>query len=30
MDAAQKELEQSIEAAKDVPVMEEGSSGKPA
>lgn len=30
MDAAQKELEQSIEAAKQAPVMEEGSSGKPA
>jgi TatA/E family protein of Tat protein translocase len=30
MDAAQKELEQSVEAAKQVPVMEEGSSGKPA
>jgi Sec-independent protein translocase protein TatA len=30
MDAAQKEVEQSIEAAKQVPVMEEGSSDKPA
>ena len=30
MDAAQKELEQSIEAAKQVPVMEDGPSDKPA
>ena len=30
MDAAQKEVEQSIEAAKQVPVMEDGSSDKPA
>ncbi|HET6674746.1 MAG TPA: hypothetical protein VFG71_05385, partial [Nitrospiraceae bacterium] len=30
MDAAQKELEQSIEAAKQTPVIEEQSPGKPA
>jgi TatA/E family protein of Tat protein translocase len=30
IDAAQKELEQSIEAAKQVPVIDEQSSGKPA